>query len=335
MVRDLALKAAAADVHFTIDAEEADRLELSIDIIEALVADDALFANGWGGFGLALQAYSKRAVPLVDWVVELARKHRRKLMVRLVKGAYWDSEIKAAQVAGLASYPVFTRKVATDVCYLACAKRMLAASDCIYSAFATHNANTIGAVKALAGTTPFEFQRLHGMGEGLYDELAKLERGIGESPTPVRIYAPVGSHKELLAYLVRRLLENGANSSFVNRIADDDVPVDALVRDPVAELDAIEPKRNPSIPLPDAIFGKAPQEQRRRRPQRSAGARPAGQGARQARSPPVDRRADARRRRRASARRLAVRHRADRRHRRRGDHRRRRPRGPRRRRRAA
>ena len=224
VLRDLAMKASKADVHFTIDAEEADRLELSMDLIEELAADDALFANDWGGFGLAIQAYSKRALPLVDWTVELARKHGRKLMIRLVKGAYWDSEIKMAQVAGLADYPVFTRKVATDVSYLACAKRLLAASDCIYSAFATHNANTIGAVKALAGETRFEFQRLHGMGEGLYEELAKLEQGIGDEPTPVRIYAPVGSHKELLAYLVRRLLENGANSSFVNRIADDDIP---------------------------------------------------------------------------------------------------------------
>jgi RHH-type proline utilization regulon transcriptional repressor/proline dehydrogenase/delta 1-pyrroline-5-carboxylate dehydrogenase len=257
VVRNLAMKAAAADVHFTIDAEEADRLELSMDIIETLAADDALFANGWGGFGLAIQAYSKRAVPLVDWTVELARKHKRQLMVRLVKGAYWDSEIKVAQVAGLSDYPVFTRKVATDVSYLACAKRLLAASDCIYPAFATHNANTIGAVKALAGTTPFEFQRLHGMGEGLYEELAKLERGIGEKSTPVRIYAPVGSHKELLAYLVRRLLENGANSSFVNRIADDQIPVEELVRDPIAELEKADPKRNPAIPLPNAIFGVA------------------------------------------------------------------------------
>ncbi|MEA1071234.1 bifunctional proline dehydrogenase/L-glutamate gamma-semialdehyde dehydrogenase PutA [Sphingomonas sp. LY160] len=256
VVRELALKAAAADVHLTIDAEEADRLELSMDIIEALVADDSLFESGWGGFGLALQAYSKRAVPLVDWTVALARKHGRKLMVRLVKGAYWDSEIKVAQVAGLSDYPVFTRKVATDVSYLACARRMLAASDCIYAAFATHNANSIGAIKAMAGKTPFEFQRLHGMGEGLYEELAKLERGIGDPITPVRIYAPVGSHKELLAYLVRRLLENGANSSFVNRIADDDVPLDDLVRDPVAELTALNPRRNPAIPLPDSIFGK-------------------------------------------------------------------------------
>jgi RHH-type proline utilization regulon transcriptional repressor/proline dehydrogenase/delta 1-pyrroline-5-carboxylate dehydrogenase len=256
VLRDLALKASKADVHFTIDAEEADRLELSMDLLEELAADDALFANGWGGFGLAIQAYSKRAVPLVDWTVELARKYGRQLMVRLVKGAYWDSEIKVAQVAGLPDYPVFTRKVATDVSYLACAKRLLAAGDCIYPAFATHNANTIGAVKALAGEAKFEFQRLHGMGEGLYEELAKLEKGIGEEPTPVRIYAPVGSHKELLAYLVRRLLENGANSSFVNRIADDDIPVDELVRDPVAELEKLSPKRNPAIPLPNAIFGQ-------------------------------------------------------------------------------
>ena len=255
VLRALALKASQADVHFTIDAEEADRLELSLDIIEALVADDALFANGWGGFGLALQAYQKRALPLCDWAATLARKHGRKLMVRLVKGAYWDTEIKAAQVAGLEEYPVWTRKVATDVSYLACARRLLAASDCIYPAFATHNANTIGAVKALAGAGDFEFQRLHGMGEGLYDELAKLEAGIGEARTPVRIYAPVGTHKELLAYLVRRLLENGANSSFVNRIADEDVPLDALVLDPIAELAALQQKRNPAIPLPDAIFG--------------------------------------------------------------------------------
>ncbi len=256
VVRDLALKASRADIHFTIDAEEADRLELSMDIIEALVADDEIFANAWGGFGLALQAYQKRAVPMVDWVVALARKHQRQLMVRLVKGAYWDSEVKVAQVGGLTDYPVWTRKVTTDVSYLACAKRLLAADDCIYPAFATHNANTIGAVKALAGATPFEFQRLHGMGEGLYEELAKLERGIGEPQTPVRIYAPVGSHKELLAYLVRRLLENGANSSFVNRIADDAVPVEALVRDAVAELEALDPYRNPMIPLPTEIFGK-------------------------------------------------------------------------------
>ncbi len=262
VLRDLALRASAADVHFTIDAEEADRLELSLDLFEALLGDDSLFAprNGkgaWAGFGLAIQAYQKRAAPLCDWVAEAARAHGRKLMVRLVKGAYWDTEIKAAQVAGLPDYPVFTRKVATDVSFLACAKRLLAASDVIYAAFATHNANSIGAIKALAGPTPFEFQRLHGMGEALYEELGKLEAAIGDPPTPVRIYAPVGSHKELLAYLVRRLLENGANSSFVNRIADEHVSLDELVRDPVAELESIEPKRNPAIPLPRLIFGQA------------------------------------------------------------------------------
>ncbi|MEO5973308.1 MAG: bifunctional proline dehydrogenase/L-glutamate gamma-semialdehyde dehydrogenase PutA, partial [Sphingomicrobium sp.] len=257
VLRDLATRASAADVHFTIDAEEADRLEPSLDLIEALVADDRLFANGWGGFGLAVQAYQKRGVALCRWTVELARAHRRKLMVRLVKGAYWDSEIKAAQVAGLPDYPVFTRKVATDVSYLACARVLLAAPDAVYPAFATHNANTIGAVKALAKGAPFEFQRLHGMGEGLYEELARLETALGDAATPVRIYAPVGSHKELLAYLVRRLLENGANSSFVNRIADEGVSLDQLVRDPVAELSALEPKRSPAMPLPRNIFGIA------------------------------------------------------------------------------
>jgi RHH-type proline utilization regulon transcriptional repressor/proline dehydrogenase/delta 1-pyrroline-5-carboxylate dehydrogenase len=255
LVRELALKASRADVHFTIDAEESDRLELQMDVFEALLADDALFANCWAGFGIAIQAYQKRAAPLCDWVIEAARVHRRKLMCRLVKGAYWDTEIKLAQVGGLPDYPVWTRKSATDVSYLACAKKLLAASDVIYPAFATHNANTIGQVKALAGTRQFEFQRLHGMGEELYDELAKLEEGIGEKPTPVRIYAPVGSHKELLAYLVRRLLENGANSSFVNRIADEQVSIDELVRDPVAELEALSPKRNPKIVLPPNLFG--------------------------------------------------------------------------------
>ncbi|GAA4718032.1 bifunctional proline dehydrogenase/L-glutamate gamma-semialdehyde dehydrogenase PutA [Sphingomonas lutea] len=254
-VRELALLASKADVHLTIDAEEADRLELHMDVFEALLGDDELFANGWGGFGIALQAYQKRAVPLCEWVVEAARTHGRQLMVRLVKGAYWDTEIKAAQVAGLPDYPVFTRKIATDVSYLACAKILLDADDVIYPAFATHNANTIGQVKAIAKGRPFEFQRLHGMGEGLYAELAKLEEAIGEPQTPVRIYAPVGSHKDLLAYLVRRLLENGANSSFVNRIADEQVSADQLVIDPVAELSALQPKRNPKIILPRDVFG--------------------------------------------------------------------------------
>ncbi|MGH6785507.1 MAG: bifunctional proline dehydrogenase/L-glutamate gamma-semialdehyde dehydrogenase PutA [Novosphingobium sp.] len=252
MLKALALKARAANVHFTIDAEEAERLELSMDIIEALIADDALFEGGWQGFGLALQAYSKRAVPLVEWVTALARKYHRRIMVRLVKGAYWDSEIKLSQVGGHGDYPVFTRKVATDVSYLACAAKLLAAPDAIYPAFATHNAYTVGAIKALAGETEFEFQRLHGMGEDVYAELAKIEEG--GKRTPVRIYAPVGGHKELLAYLVRRLLENGANSSFVNRMADAEVPVAELVGDPVTELAMLKTRRNPAIPLPRDLF---------------------------------------------------------------------------------
>jgi RHH-type proline utilization regulon transcriptional repressor/proline dehydrogenase/delta 1-pyrroline-5-carboxylate dehydrogenase len=252
MIRELAGRAREGGMHFTIDAEEAERLELSMDIIEALVADDSLFEGGWGGFGLAVQAYQKRAVHLCDWAAKLARRHGRRLFVRLVKGAYWDSEIKLSQVGGYADYPVFTRKVATDVSYLACAAKLLEAEDAIYPAFATHNAYTIAAIKALAKGRPFEFQRLHGMGEDVYDELAKAE---GNQRTPVRIYAPVGGHKDLLAYLVRRLLENGANSSFVNRMADADIPVAELAGDPVAELAALEPKRNPAIPLPPHIFG--------------------------------------------------------------------------------
>ena len=251
IVRELALAASKANIHFTIDAEEAERLELSLDVIEALVADDALFANGWQGFGLALQAYQKRAAPLCDWVAALARRHNRRLMVRLVKGAYWDSEIKLGQVGGYADYPVFTRKLATDVSYLACATKLLSAADVIYPAFATHNAHTIGAVKALAGEREFEFQRLHGMGEQVYETLAEQE---GHRPTRVRIYAPVGGHKDLLAYLVRRLLENGANSSFVNRMADADVPVAELVTDPAADLAALKPRRNSAIPLPADIY---------------------------------------------------------------------------------
>jgi RHH-type proline utilization regulon transcriptional repressor/proline dehydrogenase/delta 1-pyrroline-5-carboxylate dehydrogenase len=257
MVRALALRARDADIHFTIDAEEAERLELSMDIIEALVADDDLFrrpdGSRWEGFGLAIQAYQKRGLWVCDWAGKLARRHGRKLFVRLVKGAYWDSEVKLSQVGGYADYPVFTRKVATDVSYLACAARLFEHSDVIRPAFATHNAYTIGAIKHLAAGKLFEFQRLHGMGEEVYDALHALE---GNQPTPVRIYAPVGGHKELLAYLVRRLLENGANTSFVNRMGDADIPAEELVGDPVAELAAMNPRRNPAIPLPGAIFGR-------------------------------------------------------------------------------
>lgn len=268
VIRDLAVKARDADIHFTIDAEEAERLELSLDIIEELVADDDLFrrpdGSRWEGFGLAIQAYQKCGIWVCDWAGKVARRHGRKLFVRLVKGAYWDSEVKLAQVGGYTDYPVFTRKVATDVSYLACAARLFEHSDVIRPAFATHNAYTIAAIKHLAAGYSasssealgqqrlFEFQRLHGMGEEVYDALHALE---GNQRTPVRIYAPVGGHKELLAYLVRRLLENGANTSFVNRMGDADIPAEDLVGDPVAELAALSPRRNPAIPLPPAIFG--------------------------------------------------------------------------------
>ncbi|MEO1220642.1 MAG: bifunctional proline dehydrogenase/L-glutamate gamma-semialdehyde dehydrogenase PutA, partial [Pseudomonadota bacterium] len=256
IVRDLAAKARDANIHFTIDAEEAERLELSLDIIEELVADDTLFHRSdggtWEGFGLAIQAYQKRGVPLCDWIAKLARRHGRKLFVRLVKGAYWDAEIKLSQVGGFTDYPVFTRKIATDVSYLACAARLFDHEDVIYPAFATHNANSVAVVKELAKGRPFEFQRLHGMGEELYEALAKLE---GNAQTPVRIYAPVGGHKDLLAYLVRRLLENGANTSFVNRMGDAEFAAEDLVRDPISELEAHTPRRNPAIALPEDILG--------------------------------------------------------------------------------
>ncbi|RDC58959.1 Proline dehydrogenase [Alteripontixanthobacter maritimus] len=282
ILRDLAITARDAGIHFTVDAEEAERLELSLDIIEDLMSDDALFTRPdgtrWEGFGLAVQAYQKRAVPLCEWIVKLARRHHRKLMVRLVKGAYWDTEIKLSQVGGFTDFPVFTRKVATDVSYLACAAKLLDAQDAVHPAFATHNAYTVGAILAMAEARSssseavgqqatsssseavgqenpsFDFQRLHGMGEDVFGALADMERKQGNRLTPVRIYAPVGGHKDLLAYLVRRLLENGANSSFVNRMADAEVPVADLVGDPVAELAATSPKRNPAIPLPGDIF---------------------------------------------------------------------------------
>ncbi|QFT76670.1 bifunctional proline dehydrogenase/L-glutamate gamma-semialdehyde dehydrogenase PutA [Erythrobacter sp. THAF29] len=256
IVKALAIKARDANIHFTLDAEEAERLEVSLDIIEDLVADDELFTredgSRWEGFGLAVQAYQKRGVPLCDWVAKLARRHNRKLFVRLVKGAYWDSEIKISQVGGYSDYPVFTRKIATDVSYLACAARLFEHDDVIRPAFATHNAYTVAAIKEMAGGRSFEFQRLHGMGEEVYDALGKIE---GNDKTPVRIYAPVGGHKELLAYLVRRLLENGANTSFVNRMGDADIPAEELVGDPVEELARMEPYRNPAIPLPKDILG--------------------------------------------------------------------------------
>jgi RHH-type transcriptional regulator, proline utilization regulon repressor / proline dehydrogenase / delta 1-pyrroline-5-carboxylate dehydrogenase len=238
---------------FTIDAEEADRLELSLDLIEALALAPEL--AGWDGFGLAVQAYQKRALPLIDWLADLASRARRRIMVRLVKGAYWDTEIKRAQERGLDTYPVFTRKVATDVSYLACAKRLLAAGDAFYPQFATHNAHTVASILEFAGgrtakAADWEFQRLHGMGEALYDQIVGPDR----MNRPCRVYAPVGGHEDLLAYLVRRLLENGANTSFVNRIVDERAPIEEIVADPIAQLARAEPKPHPKIPLPRDLF---------------------------------------------------------------------------------
>ena len=226
----------------TVDAEEADRLEISLDIFAAVLADPML--AGWDGLGIAVQAYQKRALPLIDWVAELGRRTRHRIPTRLVKGAYWDSEIKLAQVQGHPDYPVFTRKAATDVSWLACARRMLECRDAIHPAFATHNAHSLAFVLECAGEDEFEMQRLHGMGEALYHD----------ATYPVRVYAPVGTHEDLLAYLVRRLLENGANTSFVHRLVDPSVPEEAIVADPVARLRALGASGNPRIPLPRDLY---------------------------------------------------------------------------------
>ena len=197
-----------------------------------------------------MQAYSKRVLPLIDWLGAVASATGRRIPVRLVKGAYWDSEIKWAQEAGLVSYPVFTRKVNTDLAYLAASRALLASPDLFYPQFATHNAHTIAAIVTLAGDTPYEFQRLYGMGEALHREVVRPER-LGK---PCRIYAPVGEHRDLLSYLVRRLLENGANTSFVNRLADDEAPIAAIVADPVEKAAALAPKANPQIPVPPDLY---------------------------------------------------------------------------------
>ncbi len=234
----------------TVDAEEADRLELSLDLIEAVYRSPSL--SGWEGFGLALQAYQKRAIRVLDWLLVLGKEGKRRIPVRLVKGAYWDSEVKRAQERGLDGYPVFTRKLSTDVSYLACARKMLTHRDVLYPMFATHNAQTLSSVLEMAGDDlEFEFQRLHGMGEELYAEVV----GRDKPGLNCRVYAPVGSHEDLLPYLVRRLLENGANTSFVNRIIDEEVPVESIVADPVAEVEAFEVKPHPRIPLPADIYG--------------------------------------------------------------------------------
>ncbi|MBL8396723.1 MAG: bifunctional proline dehydrogenase/L-glutamate gamma-semialdehyde dehydrogenase PutA [Candidatus Accumulibacter sp.] len=252
-VKTLALRAKARHIGFTIDAEEMDRLEMSLDLIEALAMAPEL--AGWDGLGLAVQAYQKRALPIIDWLADLAHRAGRRLMVRLCKGAYWDAEIKATQERGLRDYPVFTRKVNSDLSYIACARRLFADPAAFYPAFATHNAHTLAAVAELAisagGHEDWEYQRLHGMGEELYGQIVGGDRW-GRA---CRVYAPVGSHEDLLAYLVRRLLENGANSSFVNRIADADLPIDALIADPVAKAAQQTSRRQPRIPLPRDLFG--------------------------------------------------------------------------------
>ncbi|UEM03737.1 bifunctional proline dehydrogenase/L-glutamate gamma-semialdehyde dehydrogenase PutA [Skermanella rosea] len=244
----LAVKARAANIGFNIDAEEADRLSLSLDVIERVLESPDL--AGWDGFGVVVQAYSKQCLPVLRWVRALADRLDRKLAVRLVKGAYWDSEIKNSQVLGLPGYPVFTRKTSTDVSYLAGARFLLDNRDRLYPQFATHNAQTAAAVLEMAGNDGggFEFQRLHGMGQALHDRL------LEEAGRPCRIYAPVGVHKDLLAYLVRRLLENGANSSFVHQLLDEDVPPDVLVRDPIAATESAAFIPNPRIPLPPDLF---------------------------------------------------------------------------------
>lgn len=253
---DLARSARAHDLNFTLDAEEAERLELSLEVFAAILADPAL--KGWDGFGLAVQAYSKRCLPMIDHVAALAAHHERRLMVRLVKGAYWDTEVKLAQIQGASDYPVFTRKAMTDLNYLAAARRLLGHRPYLYPQFATHNALTVASVLGLAGLLErpvteeagFEFQRLHGMGEALYQRLAERMPGLGQ-----RVYAPVGGHRELLAYLVRRLLENGANSSFVARAADPSVPVPSLLTRPQALIGTPALARHPEIARPGDLFG--------------------------------------------------------------------------------
>ncbi|QEM92143.1 trifunctional transcriptional regulator/proline dehydrogenase/L-glutamate gamma-semialdehyde dehydrogenase [Kosakonia radicincitans] len=262
-LKSLTLLARQYDIGINIDAEEADRLEISLDLLEKLCFEPEL--AGWNGIGFVIQAYQKRCPFVIDYLTDLATRSRRRLMIRLVKGAYWDSEIKRAQMKGLEGYPVYTRKVYTDVSYLACAKKLLAVPNLIYPQFATHNAHTLAAIYQLAGQNyypgQYEFQCLHGMGEPLYEQVVG-KIADGKLNRPCRIYAPVGTHETLLAYLVRRLLENGANTSFVNRIADTTLPLDALVADPVAEVEKLATQEgqvglpHPKIPLPRALYGE-------------------------------------------------------------------------------
>jgi len=249
-IKRLALLAAKADINLTLDAEEADRLVISLELLEKLANEQEL--GGWTGLGLAVQAYQKRGPQVIEAVAGIARASGRRLMVRLVKGAYWDSEIKRAQVGGLPGYPVYTTKAATDLSYLVCARALLGAAPALYGQFATHNAHTLAAVRQMAtqtGLSP-EFQRLHGMGEALY---AGARERYGDFP--LRVYAPVGSHEDLLPYLVRRLLENGANTSFVHALLDERTPVEKVVADPISAVEATGGAPHPRIPLPVALYG--------------------------------------------------------------------------------
>ncbi|KMV71126.1 transcriptional regulator [bacteria symbiont BFo1 of Frankliniella occidentalis] len=263
ILKSLTLLARSYDIGINIDAEEADRLELSLDLLEKLCFEPEL--EGWNGIGFVIQAYQKRCPMVIDYLTDLAQRSRRRLMIRLVKGAYWDSEIKRAQMDGLEGYPVYTRKVYTDISYLACARKLLAVPNLIYPQFATHNAHTLAAIYQLAGNNyypgQYEFQCLHGMGEPLYEQVVG-KVADGKLNRPCRIYAPVGTHETLLAYLVRRLLENGANTSFVNRIADATLPLDELVADPVEAVEKLAHAEgalglpHPKIPLPRDLYGE-------------------------------------------------------------------------------
>ncbi|WP_435212754.1 bifunctional proline dehydrogenase/L-glutamate gamma-semialdehyde dehydrogenase PutA [Luminiphilus sp. nBUS_16] len=249
-LKQLAKMARAGGLSLTIDAEESERLDVSLDLFEALARDPDLY--DWDGLGFVLQAYQKRAEATCDWLIAMARETNRRFMVRLVKGAYWDREIKHAQELGLPDYPVFTRKCNTDLSYQICATKLLSAAGAVFPQFATHNAHTVSMIKALAqGNTDFEFQRLHGMGQLLYAQLSK-----SDASTPIRVYAPVGNHKDLLPYLVRRLLENGANSSFVNRFLDASVSASELNRDPIEQVLAVSQRRHPKIPLPRQLYAQ-------------------------------------------------------------------------------
>ena len=260
---ELVLQAKTFNIGLNIDAEEADRLDLSLDLLERLCFEPAL--KGFDGIGFVLQAYQKRCPYVIDWLIDLAQRSEHRLMVRLVKGAYWDSEIKRAQVDGHADYPVYTQKSHTDVSYLVCAEKLLQAGDAIYPQFATHNAHTVAAIVHMANPAhykagQYEFQCLHGMGEALYDQIVTGQAGHTE-PRPCRIYAPVGAHETLLAYLVRRLLENGANTSFINRVSDKSIPMTSLIEDPrvtTLAMRRVSPPvdmRHPQIPLPADIYG--------------------------------------------------------------------------------